>query len=199
MKILLLQVSTFDIKDYAVHSLPRNLKYAAEKGYDYYLYQNDRFQYPATWLKVEVFKHLNYAEYDHIWVLDADCVINDFSVDLEGLINKDRKDIIISENGPNGGLRLNCGSTIYSARIVSHLLEKYDKWVAEGNPHMLQHWHDQQLINEWYDSDPEVFSVRQFSELNSWWCEMDPSNFVFHFMARELSEKVELIRKHANS
>jgi galactosyl transferase GMA12/MNN10 family len=199
MRILLLQVGTRDIKDYAVHSLPHNLRYAAEKGYDYFLYQNNHFQYPAMWLKIEVFKHVSYAEYDHIWVLDADCVINDFSVDLEKLINKDRKDIIISENGPNGGLRLNSGSTIYSARIVPYLLERYDQWVAESNPHLHQNWHDQQLINEWNDSNPEVFSVREFSELNSWWCEMNPSHFVFHFMARPTSEKADLIRKHVGA
>jgi hypothetical protein len=199
MKILLLQVSTRGITDYAVYSLPRNLKYATEKGYDYFLYQNNCFQYPAMWLKVEVFKHLNYAEYDYIWVLDADCVINDFDVDLEELINKDRKDIIVSENGPNGGLRLNSGSTIYSAGIVPDLLERYDRWLADDNPHIFQPWHDQQLINEWNEAHPEIFSVRDYSELNSWWCEMDPANFVFHFMAREHSEKVDLIRTHVGA
>lgn len=196
MRILLLQVSTHDIKDYAVHSLPRNLRYATEKGYDYFLYQNNRFQYPAMWLKIEVFKHLNYAEYDHIWVLDADCVINDFNIDLEEVINNDQKDVIISENGPNGGLPLNSGSIVYSARIVPELLARYDKWLAEKNPHIFQHWHDQQLINEWNDSHPEIFSVRDYSELNSWWGEMDPPNFVFHFMARDRTEKIDLIRKH---
>src|SRR6476620_7571323 len=104
MRILLLQVSTKDIKDYAVYSLPHNLKYAIEKGYDYITYQNNNFPYPSTWLKVEVFKHVNYRDYDYIWVLDADCVINDFRIDIERLINKDRRDIIVSENGPNGGL-----------------------------------------------------------------------------------------------
>ena len=89
--------------------MPHNLKYALERGYDYFIYQNNHFCYPNTWLKVEVFKHVNYMGYDHIWVLDADCVINDFSVNLEELIDKDNKDIIISENGPNGGLRLNAG------------------------------------------------------------------------------------------
>ena len=84
------------------------------------------------------------------------------------------------------------GSVIYLLRIVPQLLEKYDKWVAESNRYMDEYWHDQQLINEWNDSNPEVFSVRAFSELNSWWFEMDPHNFVFHFMAREQSEKVDL-------
>jgi galactosyl transferase GMA12/MNN10 family len=109
MRILLLQVSTMDIKDYAIYSLPHNLKYAIENGYDYFMYQNDHFPYPNVWLKIEVFKHVNYAEYDHIWVLDADCVVNDFSVNIEKLINKDKRDIIISENGPNGGLQLSRG------------------------------------------------------------------------------------------
>jgi hypothetical protein len=199
MRILLIQVSTEDIKDYAVYSLPHNLKYTIGKGYDYFMYQNNHFRYPGTWLKVEVFKHVNYAEYDHVWVLDADCVVNDFSVDLEELINRDRKDIIVSENGPNGGLRLNAGSVIYSARIVPKLLEKYENWVAENNRYMREYWHDQQLINEWNDANPEMFSVRPFSELNSWWFEMDPANFIFHFMAREQNEKVNLIKKHVTA
>jgi hypothetical protein len=194
MKILLLQVSTKDIKDYAVHSLPHNLKYAIENGYDYFRYQNDHFPYPSVWLKIEVFKHVNYAEYDHIWVLDADCVVNDFSVNIEELINKDKRDIIISENGPNGGLQLNSGSVIYSARIIPELLAKYDKWIAEGNRYVYERYRDQQLLNEWNDSSPEVFSVREFSEINSYWYEMDPSNFVFHFMDREVNEKARLIK-----
>ncbi len=198
MRILLLQVSTNDVKEYAVYSLPHNLKYATEKGYDYFMYQNNHFPYPAHWLKIEVFKHVKYREYDHIWVLDADCVINDSSVKLEELIDKDKKDIIISENGPNGGLRLNSGSVIYSARIVPQLLKKYDKWTAESD-NMHRAFRDQRFLNEWNDSNPEVFSVREFSELNSSWFEMDPANFVFHFMARERSEKVDLIKKHVNA
>jgi galactosyl transferase GMA12/MNN10 family len=195
MRILLLQVSTKDIKDYTVYSLPHNLKYATERGYDYFLYQNNHFPYPPHWLKIEVFKHVKYREYDHIWVLDADCVINDFSVDLQHLIDKDKKDIIASENGPNGGLRLNSGSVIYSARIVPRLLKRYDKWTAEsGNVHLA--FRDQRFLNEWNDSNPELFSVREFSELNSYWLKMDPANFVFHFMAREPSEKIDFIKKH---
>lgn len=194
MRILLLQVSTKDIKDYAVYALPHNLKYAIKNGYDYFTYQNDHFPYPNVWLKIEVFKHVDYAEYDHIWVLDADCVINDFSVNLEELINKDKKDIIISKNGPNGGLLLNSGSMIYSARIIPQLLARYDKWIAEGNKYIYERYRDQQLLNEWNDSSPEVFSVREFSELNSYWYEMDPSNFVFHFMYREINEKINLIK-----
>jgi hypothetical protein len=50
------------------------------------------------------------------------------------------------------------------------------------------------LLNEWNDFSPEVFSVREFSELNSYWYEMDPSNFVFHFMYREINEKINLIK-----
>jgi hypothetical protein len=197
MRILLLQVSTAELKEYAVYSLPHNLKYAVDKGYDYFLYQNDHFPHPANWLKIEVFKHVKYREYDHIWVLDADCVINDFSVSLEELINKDKKDIIISENGPNGGLRLNSGSVIYSAKIVPQLLKKYDRWSAESDN--MYRALDQRFLNEWNDCNPEVFSVREFSELNSWWFEMDPANFVFHFMARELGEKVDLIKKHVRA
>lgn len=88
---------------------------------------------------------------------------------------------------------------IYSGRIVPQLLERYDEWAAENNSYMHQDRHDQQLIDEWHDRHPEAFSVRPFSELNSWWFEMDPNNFVFHFMAREQSEKVDLIKNHVKA
>jgi hypothetical protein len=172
MRIMLMQAITPEIKDYSAYSLPINLQYCIEKGYHYMLYSGEeedlKGQHPA-WLKMSCLEKLNLERYDWIWVLDCDAVVNNFSITLESIIEKDPKPIIISENDLNGGRLLNSGSTIYRSDFIPKLLARYDRCIEEGYRFLSERFWDQELINDMYLEDPSLFSVRPMQELNSYW------------------------------
>ena len=95
MNILVIQVITSHIVGYSLYSIPVNLEWTIRNGHNYFLYRQDDFPYHPAWLKLEVFNHVSYQDYNYVWVLDADCVINSPSVTLEQIIGDDTADIIV--------------------------------------------------------------------------------------------------------
>ena len=189
MNILILQVMDRNVKDYSVYSLPINLEYSIKNDYDYLLYQKSDFKHHPSWLKLEAFREIDLGKYEYIWVLDTDCIINNHSIKLESIIAKDPKEIIISENGSNGGRLMNAGSILYKASIIPELLERYTKWESDGSEFMQKKYWEQEMLNDWYEEDPSRFSVRDMNELNSFW-DIDnlkgdeASILVYHYMGR---------------
>lgn len=171
MKILICQVITPDIKDYAQYSIPTNIEYAIKHNYDFILYtsKKEEINYHPAWLKITSLRHLGLDKYDWIWVLDADAVINNQEITLEDIISREEKPIIISENGTNDGRTLNSGSILIQKSFVPNLLARYDTAVKENYRFLVERFWDQELINDWYEEDPSIFSVRPMTEINSHW------------------------------
>jgi hypothetical protein len=161
---------TKEIEDYCLLSLPHNLKYAIKHGYDYKLYQKQKneFCFHPSWLKVEVFNNIEWKQYDYIWVLDADCVINEQTIKLEEIIKKEEKPLIISINGENGGRYLNLGSFIVDSKVVPTILKKYEDYKCSKNKFLQEKYWEQEMFNDWYDIEPILFSARPMDEINSW-------------------------------
>ena len=197
MKVLVIQTVSSHIVSYSQYSIPVNIEWTVRNGHSYFLYRNDNFPYHPAWLKLEAFNHVRYQDYDYVWVLDADCVINNGNVTLKQIIGDDKAEIIASANGRNGGRLINSGSIIYRTGVIPILLEKWDQCRLEKRPILTEHFWDQELINDWYEEDSSRFSIREMDELNSYWKIMNPGNFIHHYMARQNDDKIKLLKHHA--
>jgi hypothetical protein len=171
MKILILQVLTPDINDYSIYSIPINIDYSIKRNYDFLLYtsKKEEINYHPAWLKITSFYDIKVDKYDWIWILDVDAVINNQEIKIEDIISDCDKPIIISKNDKNGGRYLNSGSILIKSKFVKDLLLKYEDCVSNNSPFLNERFWDQELINDWYDENPEHFSVREMQELNSHW------------------------------
>jgi len=171
MKILICQVITPDILDYSVYSIPINVEYAVKMNYDFLTYtsRKDEINYHPAWLKLTCFNDINVDKYDWIWILDADAIINNMDIRLEDIIGNCQEKIIISKNDTNGGRYLNSGSILIRKEFVKNIIDKYNECVENNSPFLNQKFWDQELINDWYEESPDLFSVREMSELNSHW------------------------------
>src|SRR6185295_16486597 len=160
MKILILQVMTPEIAGYCAYSLPINLEYAVINGYHYHLHHAriTDIPYHPPWLKLEALRSVDFKSFDWIWVLDADCVINNRRIKLKHVISADPKDIIISKNGRNGGRLLNSGSFVLKSSAVPSVLAEYNAYAATGSEYMLKRFWDQEMFNDWYEREPSIFS-----------------------------------------
>lgn len=201
MKILMLQVMNSNVKEYGVYSLPINLEYSIKNDCDYLLYQKNDFRHHPSWLKIEAFREIDLAKYDYVWVLDTDCIINNHRIRLEDIISRDPGEIIISENGLNGGRRVNAGSMLIKTSIIPEVLERYAKWEADGSEFMQKKYWEQEMMNDWLEEDPTRFSVRPMQELNSFWdvegLSGDDANIlVYHYMGRGIKDRAMLMRKY---
>jgi len=196
MKILILQCCDENIKEYSKFSIPHNIKYALKYNYDFQLYQDNNFKHHPAWLKIDCFKNINYKNYDYIWVLDADALINNFDIKLENII--DGNCIIVSENGGNGGRLINSGSIIYSKYVIQDILNKYFEWIENNNIFMKRYFWEQELINDFYEENSNIFTILNMYILNSGWKDMPKENFVYHFMGRDLKDKVIDIKKYVD-
>jgi len=171
MKVLLLQVLTPEIKEYSKISIPINIEYSVKWNIDYHLYtalSSDNPYHPA-WLKITSLYDINYQKYDWIWILDCDCIINNQEIDIKDLIKREPKPIIISINDINGGSYLNSGSMIFKSDFIPEILKKYEECVSNGYRYLTERFWEQEFINDLYKNDNNLFSVREMSELNSYW------------------------------
>jgi glycosyl transferase family (putative galactosyltransferase) len=203
IRILILQVMTPEIAGYCAYSLPLNVEYAVKNGYHYYLHHARRSDIPyhPSWLKLEALRLVDLQSYNWIWVLDADCVINNISIKLEDVIAADPKDIIISENGRNGGRRINAGSFVLRSSAVPLALAQYDAFARSGSPYMNKKFWEQEMFNDWYERDPTIFSVRDMNVLNSYWNIAslrgeERNNLVFHYMAQSDEQRITAMKNY---
>lgn len=191
MKILIIQAVTKEIEEYSNIFIPHNSRYAIHHGYHYLIFneESSKFKNHPSWLKIECFKKIKWDEYDYIWVLDADCLINDWSIKLENIISKEENEIIISENGLNSGRDLNAGSFILRKTIIPVLLEKYKEYENTNCKFLKQKFWEQEMFNDWFEKEPNIFSKRDMNEINSY--------FQSCFSAEEAFQELVLnVKKH---
>ena len=196
-RVLVIQCYTESIKEYAMESFSHNVKYFVNKGYDTLLY-TDKIKYHPTWLKIDCLTKINYNKYDYVWVLDADCLINNISKSIEELIGQHPTKILCSKNGLNGGSLLNSGSIIYPKESIEIILSHYAKYKDQDNKFLYEHWHEQTMLNEIVEKYPTIFETLDMDVLNSWWLVdiYSNENFIHHYMGITKDEKLNKIKQH---
>lgn len=198
LKICFLQVTSPEIYEYSKYSVEINKKYCELHGYDYLeLSAINTDTHAPAWSKIFYAKDLLEKEnYTHIFFLDADAVVINQNKKIEDVIDKMKTSIAFSENGWNGGDLINSGCFIANKDAVSIL----EKCIEKSNTDM-QHqkfgfpW-EQTVITKMYESGVPM-DVFPMNEINSYWLYDINSNdgqFIYHFMARPLKEKVVIAK-----
>lgn len=199
LKICFLQVTSPEIYEYSKYSTEVNKKYCAKQGYDYIeLPCINTNEFAHSWSKVfQSMYILENNNYDYIFFLDADAVVINFNKRLEEVISKMKNSMAFSENGWNGGDLINGGSFIVSKNGGLDILKKsVEKVNTEMKDKKFGFPWEQSVFTKLHE-EGESIDVFPMNEINSYWLYDVSSNdgqFIYHFMARPLNEKIEIAK-----
>ena len=199
MKIGFVQVTSPEIESYAKHSTAINRRYCQRHGYTFIERPAiHRETHAPTWSKIfQALSVLEQGDYSHVFVLDADAVVLNPKVKLEDKISKMTTPIAFSENGPNGGDRINAGAFICTPDTIPYL-EECIRISEEEHPRLKRdYWHEQSVMNLMHESGWKM-DVWPMNEINSYWLhdyKNDQTQFIYHFMARSLTEKAAIAKE----
>jgi hypothetical protein len=196
MNICFLQVSSPEIESYTQYSIPINKQYCLHHGYTYkevpVVYQDE---YAPQWSKIfQIRDELLKNEFTHIFFLDADAVVLNQEITLESKIEKMTTPFAMSINDWNGGDYLNTGALLCTTDALPYLEQCIRISETDHTRYKKDHWHEQTIINMMYDQGWKM-DAWPMNEINSYWLhdvDLDPLQFVYHFMARPLAEKTNI-------
>lgn len=195
--IAVIQVTTPNIKEYSDLTIPTVTAYCLKHGYTHLVYNkgDDYFPHPA-WAKIDILVTTNLTSYDYVWVLDADCVINNDKKSLEDLIDFDTlHDAWCSVNGANGGRLFNTGSIIYDVLSLGTLGISYrDYCNSKSKEELKRPFWEQDFIND----ITSHFAICELpmDTINSHWIDFGKDNLIHHFMGRGTATKVQVIQDY---
>lgn len=194
MKILLLQVVTPEIADYAQFTVLINAAYAKHRGYDYEIYNDVEPARHPSWSKIKAVRE-RLESYDRVFVVDADAYIQNFEIKVEDFTGKPLK---FCKNGDNGGDLLNAGLfMVDDAPGIHRLLERW--WLNHFGD---ERFWEQCALNRLYqnsngDEFKKAIDVYPMRAFNSWWRDavqkFNADQFVIHVMGRSNSHKAQLL------
>jgi hypothetical protein len=197
MKIAILQTVTPEIASYTKYTVGVNAQYCVENGIEYHLVQNDlgTTRHPS-WNRIKVVGRF-VSQYDFVMMLDADAIIQNFSISLEEIINTHAEDydILVCDDKPNGGL-INCGVMIF--RNTPSIHDILTKWWIEGAIMEMEHKfpYEQGVLRalmENPDSSPvwrNKIKILPINTFNSHWLDIPEDNFIAHIMARPMDQRI---------
>lgn len=198
MRIALLTVVTPDIYEYSKLSSIINSNYCLKQGYDYLLVNSTIQDRHHSWYKVKAIeRYIDY--YDYIFVLDADAIVNNYSISIEDIISEQKADFIISEDIPNGGW-INAGSFIVRNNpLCKNLLKSWWNKGKETNKEFTI-YHEQDCLIYLLTTEYKHFlnnkvKVLPTNYINSA-CNLNivpEDNFIIHYMAKSNEERKNLI------
>jgi hypothetical protein len=202
-KILVLQVYSPRIKNYADISKQSVSEYCKLHGYDYAMHeQKDDYTPSIHWAKIDSMILFLKYDYQWVWVLDSDCLIHNNLLALDKLIDMAENQnsfvsIVCSANGDNGGRLINSGSMIYRTTCLSQFIT--DSVVYRNlNPDKAKdYFHEQDFINDYFEEHFYMFHVMHMNALNSHWQNFGRWNLVHHYMMQP--EKYEKMLKAFNT
>lgn len=199
IKLCFLQVTSPEIYGYSKYSSELNKQYCTIHGYDYIEASAiNTDEYSPSWSKIfHSIDILKSGKYTHVFFLDADAVVINRNKKLEEVINKMIAPIAFSENGWNGGDLINAGSFIANVNAISILQDSLELVNAEMTIKKKQFPWEQSVITKLHEQG-KLIDVFPMNEINSYWLyniESNDKQFVYHFMARPLSEKIEIAKK----
>lgn len=198
-RFLMLQVYTREILSFSHIAFEVNMDYCLKHGYDFRVADVATVvasNIHPSWGKIyELLNDMHTPPaYDYIFVLDSDAFVVNPDVKLEDIVATDPNAIMFaSENGENGGSRINCGSFI--AKNSKESAEFFKTAFNSGikTPKRTERFWEQCIINEMYDKDPalqKLIKILPMRAINSWWKDSyKDCPFIWHFMARTTEQK----------
>lgn len=204
MEIAVLQYVTKEIKDYTKYSIPKVTAYCIEHGYSSIVINGDYYSHRhPSWGKVKSVIDLDrfLYDFDFIMIIDADVDINNFNNKIEDIIKEWSKDetykdqiLAVCDDKPNGGL-INCGVMIVkiNTNTKSFMLNWYNAATENEKDNHL--WEQSTLRRLMDDSEirklVKIFPIDRF---NSHFLNMDKDQFIHHYMARSIDDKIEIFK-----
>jgi hypothetical protein len=200
-KICFLQVDSPEITEYSKYTFEINKNYCNLHGYDFLnLSAIKTNEYWPSWSKFFHTKNiLETTNFTHIFYLDADAIILNSSIKLEDIIKKMKKPIAFSQDSHNIA---NSGSFIASKESL-HVINAIIEFSIKNPKSKLDYPWEQKVIdnlykNEGHDQHIQIFPTNTInSSMNLY--KQDRKQFIFHFMARKLEDKICIAKKFYKS
>lgn len=198
VKLDIVTVATQQIESYARFTVGLNGEYALRHGYGFHVFTTPSSQRHPAWGKVEIAREL-LPRCDWLFVIDADAIF--LQVDKSLLpFTQIAGDLLICQNGPNGGRPLNTGAMlIRNTPAMQRLLEV---WYDGGEKYARQPAWDQEALNDYFQQVPTESHVAQitplpFDAFNSHWNDFTHptfyNRFVLHVMGNLGNQVKQLV------
>lgn len=200
MKIDIATVATPDIQQYAKYSVALNADYAIRHEYGFHVFTTPSKLRSPTWGKVEIAKQLLSA-CDWLFFIDADAIFVNLDKKLEDFTKIDG-DLLVCENGPNGGRPLNTGAMFLKNTNAMHRF--LDTWYETGVKYAFKHFHEQEALNDYYEkisTDSHAIKIvpLPYDTFNGHWLDYQKpvgrERFVVHVMQRCNQERAEFFKR----
>lgn len=195
MRIAFLTTYSDEILEYFSITSRINSEYAYEYGYDFIAVRSTMKDRSHHWMKVKALLD-NAPNYDYIFFLDADAIVQN-PTDLEELIAKYKDyDITVCNDGPNGGL-INTGAILFSCnqRGINLLKVWWDNGILYEK--QFDKYHEQDVLRfmierfeRRFGHPHEYIKIAPIDEFNSVYGKRDYNTFIYHAMGLPLREKI---------
>ena len=200
MKIDIVTLATPDIQQYAKYSVALNADYAIRHAYGFHVFTSpSKLRFPS-WGKVEIARQLLSA-CDWLFFIDADAVFVNLHKKLEDFTKIDG-DLLVCENGPNGGRPLNTGSMLLKNTVA---MQRFlDTWYETGAHYAFKEFYEQEVLNDYYEKiSTESHATKivplPYDAFNSHWLDYQKpiwqERFVLHVMMRSNEERAEIFKR----
>jgi hypothetical protein len=198
VKLDIVTVATPQIQSYARYTIGLNADYALRHGYGFHVSTTPSPDRHPAWGKVEVAREL-LLRCDWLFVIDADAIFLQVEKSLEPF-TKLAGDLLICQNGPNGGRPLNTGAMLMrNTPAMQRLLEV---WYETGVKYARKPAWDQESLNDYFEEVPAESRVAQitalpFDAFNSHWNDFTHptfyNRFVLHVMGNLGNQVKQLV------
>lgn len=207
MRILVLQLVTTAIKEYAKYAIPINSLYCSKWNIDHKVVYYDQItDMHPSWYKVFLSNvSINEDHYDYIMCLDADAIFQNNEIDLRHVISQiiePDKYIYVCDDTANGGL-INCGVVIYQCHYNTTSFIK--RWIREGQNDLFTFPWEQKTLRRMIEDesiDTSIVKILPMNTFNSHWQVIPKDNLIAHYMGRSNETRLpifqRLFRKHFN-
>jgi len=187
VKLDIVTVATQHIQSYARYTVALNADYALRHGYGFHVFSTPSSQRHPAWGKVEIAREL-LTRREWLFVIDADAIFLQLDKSLLPFTQVEG-DLLICQNGPNGGRPLNTGAMLM--RNTPAMRQLLDVWYESGAKYAQQPAWDQEALNDYYEQVPTESRVAKitalpFDAFNSHWNDFTQPDFanrlVLHVM-----------------
>ncbi len=203
MKIDIATVATPGIQQYAKYSVALNADYAIRHEYNFHVFTTPSKLRSPAWGKVEIAKQLLSA-CDWLFLIDADAIFMNLDKKLEDFTKIDG-DLLVCENGPNGGRPLNSGAMFL--KNTNAMQRFLDTWYETGAKYAFRrpgYFADQEALNDYYEKiSTESHAIKivplPYDAFNSHWLDHQKpvwqERFVLHVMTCCNQERAEFFKR----
>jgi Nucleotide-diphospho-sugar transferase len=183
VKLDIVTVATQHIQAFARYTVALNGEYALRHDYGFHVFSTPSSQRHPAWGKVEIAREL-LPRCDWLFVIDADAIFLQLDKSLLPFTKLDG-DLLICQNGPNGGRPLNTGAMLL--RNTAAMQRLLQVWYDGGEKYARQPAWDQEALNDYFEQTPAESHVAKitalpFDAFNSHWYDYAHPTFYNRFV-----------------